>query len=375
MIQIENNSHLNLTPLYALHQKYNAKLVDFANYSMPIYYPNGIIKEHLHCRQACGLFDVSHMGQIMLSGSIHIAALLETLVPSNIQTLPLNAIRYSVLLNEAGGVIDDLMITKQAEDAYFLVVNASRKHIDFNIIQELCKTVPDIQCDLLSDTALIALQGPQSSTVLEPLLSGCSKLKFMHSHIFSYDGHKLHVSRSGYSGQDGFEISLPSHLAVPFVTELLKNPLCLPIGLGARDSLRLEAGLCLYGHELTEDISPIEARLQWIIPKRRRQEANFPGSQRILNEISKEPSKKRVGILPEGRSPIRDGATILNQEGKECGYITSGGFSPSLKMPICMGYVNSDIKKSHSIFLEQRQKKIPAQIVNLPFIRHSYTKN
>jgi aminomethyltransferase len=363
------------TPLYGLHLELGARMVDFAGYAMPVQYPTGILAEHLHTRSAAGLFDVSHMGQAYLEGA-DAARHFESLAPTDIASQPDGRIRYTQLLNEAGGVIDDLMATRMAaarpgEDRLFLVVNAARKGEDF---VHLRARLPELRLMELADRALLALQGPKAAAVLARIWPQAGRMPFMTTATIGVEGDKggLVLSRSGYTGEDGFEISLPADAAVAFARRLLGEPEVKPIGLGARDSLRLEAGLCLYGHDIDETTSPVEADLAWSIPKRRREQGGFPGAARIRSELATGPRRRRVGLRPEGKTPAREGAEIL-VAGCRAGWVTSGGFGPSVGAPIAMGYVESaSAAPGANVELLVRGKALSAQVAALPFYPHSY---
>ncbi len=366
------DSLLQRTPLHALHQELGAKLVPFAGYEMPVQYPDGIIKEHKHTRTAAGLFDVSHMGQITLHCPL---AELAALLPTNLQALEPLQTSYSLLLNATGGVIDDLMVTRlnAAGDEWFLVVNASRKPVDH---AHLRAHLPHATSNVLhSDYALLALQGPEAVAVMRKLVPGTEALLFMHAGFFPTDYGRLFITRSGYTGEDGFEISVPASHATALARRLLAEPVVKPIGLGARDTLRLEAGLCLYGHELDETISPPEARLNWVVNPARRAAADFPGAQRILQEISGKPRRCRVGLLPEGRAIAREQTPVLDEAGNEIGIVCSGTFSPTLERPIAMAFVPPAFAQNDTtVFLSLRGQKIPARVSKLPFVPHRYAR-
>jgi aminomethyltransferase len=351
------------TPLHALHLAQGAKMVPFAGYEMPVQYPPGIMAEHLHTRAKAGLFDVSHMGQIRIPTAA--AAALEKLVPGDIVGLAPMRQRYTMLLNEKGGILDDLMVTN-AGDHLFVVVNAARKRAD---IAHLQKT---LDAELLEDRALLALQGPAAAAVIGRLAPELLSLRFMGAGQCRLAGIPCFATRSGYTGEDGFEISLPADAAEKVATLLLDQPEVMPIGLGARDSLRLEAGLCLYGHDIDERTTPIEADLGWAIAKRRREEASFPGAEIILRQIAEGPPRRRVGIQPEGRAPAREGAEILSG-GKKIGSITSGGYGPTVGTPIAMGYVaTAAARAGAALELMVRGTPRPARVAPLPFVPHRY---
>jgi aminomethyltransferase len=365
------------TPLYALHVALGARIAPFAGYDMPIHYPSGVLAEHLHTRKFAGLFDVSHMGQALIEGPDHatVAAFLETLCPADFLNLAPGRQRYTQLLTDDGGIVDDLMVTRppSADGALRLVVNASRKAVDFALIRR--RMPPSARLTPLAEAALIALQGPLAASTLARLVpgEGLETMPFMSARPARLAEFETFVSRSGYTGEDGYEISLNSTLAEGFARLLLAQPDVAPIGLGARDSLRLEAGLCLYGHELDETVDPVEAALAWSIQKRRRIEGGFPGSQRILRGLANRPNRQRVGLRPDGRAPAREGAEIASPDGARIGVVTSGGFGPSVGAPIAMGFV----ARAHALLgtpvsLMVRGKPLSARVVALPFYPHAY---
>jgi aminomethyltransferase len=373
----DQTQSLQSTPLHSLHQRLQARLVPFAGYEMPVQYPQGIVAEHLHTREAAGIFDVSHMGQAMLAGRDHatVAQAVERLVPADISGLEPGQIRYSQLTNADGGIIDDLMIARPAAERddgkLMLVVNASRKAVDYDWLRH--NLADGIALEPVEDRALIALQGPKAAEVMARHCPQTEKLAFMTARQASFDGIACVISRSGYTGEDGFEISVPDAHAVGLAEALLAEPEVKPIGLGARDSLRLEAGLCLYGHDIDEATSPVEAGLAWSIGKRRRSEGGFCGANRILRELADGPARKRVGIRPEGRAPAREGAAIQAKDGSGLGTVTSGGFGPSVGTPIAMGYVTAAAAKlDTALDLVVRGKPIPATVAKLPFVAHRY---
>jgi aminomethyltransferase len=326
------------TPLNALHRAQGARMTPFAGYDMPVQYAGGIIAEHLHTRMAAGLFDVSHMGQAFLAGP-GARARFETLVPGDLVALAQDRIRYTQLLNARGGVLDDLMATHWPSDTngderLFLVVNAARKAQDF---AHIAANLPDLKLDILDTRALLALQGPLAADALARILPGADAQPFMSMRRMMLDGVELYVSRSGYTGEDGFEMSIPDRQAEGFAQRLLGDPRVNLIGLGARDSLRLEAGLCLYGHDIDEDTTPAEADLLWSISKRRRVEGGFPGAAIVQAQIAGGLARKRVGLALDGKAPAREGAEITNGDGAIIGRVTSGGFAPSLGRPNAMG--------------------------------------
>ncbi|MSO74341.1 MAG: glycine cleavage system aminomethyltransferase GcvT [Alphaproteobacteria bacterium] len=359
------------TPLYDWHADNGAKLVGFAGYDMPVQYADGIIAEHKHTRTRASLFDVSHMGQISLWGDEAVRAL-ERLVPADLLELPPWALRYAQLTNDAGGIIDDLMVTNGV-GRLMLVVNASRKATDLAHLEARLGHAVDVA--LLRGRALIALQGPYAAVVLARHAPRAAQLLFMNAVATRIGKVDVVISRSGYTGEDGFEISTPAEAASEIWRRLAAEPDVKPAGLGARDSLRLEAGLCLYGHDIDEASSPVEAALTWSIGQRRRREAGFAGDGRILAELRGALKRKRVGILPEGKAPAREGTEIRDEAGLSIGTVTSGGFSPSLGAPIAMGYVEARAAKVGTpVSLVVRGEPRPARIAKLPFVSHSYHK-
>ncbi|MEE8392837.1 MAG: glycine cleavage system aminomethyltransferase GcvT [Rhodospirillales bacterium] len=368
----ENNAtNVLKVPLDALHRELGAKMAPFAGYEMPVQYSDGIIAEHLHTRAEASLFDVSHMGQAILR-SENPAADLETLVPGDIQELPVGKTRYTMLTTDSGGIIDDLMVTNHSSHLH-LVVNASRKEIDFARITERLGG----KCTLeeRTDKALLALQGPAAVQVLARIAPACRHLLFMNTEPLTVAGISCLVTRSGYTGEDGYEISAPMDEAENLWRMFLDEPEVKPAGLGARDSLRLEAGLCLYGSDIDETTTPIEAGLAWTISKRRRAEGGFPGAQVILGQIKDGVQRKQVGILAEGKIPARAHAKITNTQGDEIGEVTSGGYGPSLGRPVAMGYVSADhAAPDTAVNLIVRNKPISANVVKLPFVEHRYFK-
>ena len=368
-----------LLPLDAWHRARGARMVSFAGYQMPVQYVvegGGIIAEHLWTRTHAGLFDVSHMGQLEVSGE-GAAAALETLMPGDFAALKPGQVRYSLLLDEAGGILDDLMVTNAAHH-FYLVVNGATKWDDIGHMREL---LPDaITLNHLADDALLALQGPEAAVALArlklaPMNAGwprTDEMTFMQAGPFLWGQVPLRVSRSGYTGEDGYEISVPSEHAAALADALCAQPEVKPIGLGARDSLRLEAGLPLYGHDITDQTGPVEAGLTFAISKRRRTEGGFPGSVPILEALVAGPTRKRVGLALEGRMAAREGATIMHDD-SAIGAITSGGFSPSLERPIAMGFVDAALAEpGTALEIEVRGKRIPATVVSLPFVPHRY---
>jgi aminomethyltransferase len=358
---------LRRTPLHALHLELGGKMVPFAGYDMPVQYPAGILKEHLHTREKAGLFDVSHMGQAFLAGD---TAALERVTPADVTGLKEGMQRYGLLLTEAGTILDDFMFSRlQGEKDLYLVVNAGTKEGDFAYIAEKLKGAATLTPR--PDRALLALQGPTAATVLEKLSPGISDMTFMQVRRATIAGAPAIVSRTGYTGEDGFEISLEGADAVNVARALLADPDVLPIGLGARDSLRLEAGLCLYGHDIDETRNPAQAALMWSVGKRRKEAKDFPGAAVTLGPQT----IKRVGILPEGRAPAREGAEIADKQGRIIGKITSGGFGPSLNAPVAMGYVESAFAANGTeVDLMVRGKALPARIAPTPFVPNRYRR-
>ena len=352
-------------PLDSLHRRLGARMVDFAGYAMPIQY-EGIIAEHQWTRSSAGLFDVSHMGQLTLPLAADVA--LEALLPGDIVGLKTGMLRYSLLLADNGGILDDLMVTRREDDLY-LVVNGATKVAD---LAHLRAAGLDATHD--DDLALLALQGPKAVAALDRIVSGVAALTFMRAAAFDWDGVPLWISRSGYTGEDGFEISLPADRAEAFAETLLAAPEVRPIGLGARDSLRLEAGLPLYGHDLTPDITPIEAGLAFAISKRRRVEGGFPGAAIILAQLAEGPARRRVGLAIDGRQPVREGATVI-VDAAIAGVVTSGGFGPALGTPIAMAYVAAAATADGTrLQVEVRGKRLDATVVPMPFFPKSYVR-
>lgn len=356
-------------PLDAWHRARGGRMVEFAGYHMPVQY-EGIMAEHLWTRENAGLFDVSHMGQLSITGEGVVGAL-EALLPAEIQKLPFNKARYSLLLNDDGGVLDDLMLTRQAEDRVYMVVNGATKYDD---VAHMIEHLPDdVTINLMEDHALLAVQGPKAVDAVSRLIPGVEALVFMQAGAFQWEGHDLWLSRSGYTGEDGYEISLPAEAAEAFADALLAQAEVKPIGLGARDSLRLEAGLPLYGHDLDPETTPVMADLGFALWKRRREAADFPGAQRILAEREHGPAVKRVGLLVEGRQPVREGASVVGDDGAVIGRVTSGGFAPSVGAPIAMAYVPTELATPGSaVRLVQRGKVHAATVAAMPFVPHRY---
>jgi aminomethyltransferase len=348
------------------HRSRGGRMVPFAGYEMPVQY-EGIIAEHLWTRENAGLFDVSHMGQVLVHGA-DVDVALETLLPGDLRGLADMKLKYSLLLDDSGGIIDDLMATRRATD-FYLVVNGATKHDDIGVLEN---SLPrGIVVDHMKEQALLALQGPKAAEALEKIAPGVGGLYFMEGGAFRLAGHSAGISRSGYTGEDGFEISIPAAAAEAVADALVADEVVKPVGLGARDSLRLEAGLPLYGHDIDRATTPVMAGLTFAINKRRRAEGGFPGAQRIFAELEDGPPQRRVGFDVEGRQPVREGALVLDDEGNEVGRITSGGFSPSLQRPIAMGYVATPLAEiGTALKLEQRGKLFDGRVAALPFVPH-----
>jgi len=374
-----DSTPLRQTPLYDLHRSRGARMVGFAGYDMPVQYPSGIIAEHLHTREKAGLFDVSHMGQVRLHGA-NSAGALEALVPGDIAALAPMRMRYTLLLNGAGGIRDDLMVTRLADEAgggLMLVVNAGTKEADLAHLQAALDK--SVRIEPLFDRALLALQGPRAAAVLARVAPEVERMPFMSAAEVAIHHKPCFVTRSGYTGEDGFEISCEPGDAADIAERLLGEAEVAPIGLGARDSLRLEAGLCLYGHDIDEATNPIEAGLVWTIGKRRREEGSFPGADAILSALRDGPRRKRVGIRPDGRAPAREGTALVDEAGKAIGTITSGGFGPSVVSesgkggPIAMGYVDAaQAAEGTRLSAVVRDVPRPARIAKLPFVATRY---
>ncbi len=366
---------LQKTPLHALHLELGARMVPFAGYDMPVQYPLGVMKEHLHTREQAGLFDVSHMGQIRLLGA-GAAKALETLVPVDIIDLPVGMQRYAMFTNEHGGILDDLMVANLGNDELFLVVNAACKDQDLahlrKHIGEHCQIQP-----LFEERALLALQGPAAVKVLERLAPAVAKMTFMQFQPVQLLGADCFVSRSGYTGEDGFEISVPADQAEALARRLQEEPEVAAIGLGARDSLRLEAGLCLYGHDMNEQTTPIEASLLWAISKVRRADGaragGFPGAEQIFAQQQSGVARKRVGLLPQERTPVREEAEIVDEAGTVIGKVCSGGFGPTLAGPVAMGYVDSAYTAVDTpVWAIVRGKRVAMKVSKMPFVAQRY---
>ena len=368
----ESDAVLLTTPLDGLHRELGGKMVPFAGYAMPVQYPAGILTEHLHTRAGAGLFDVSHMGQVEIAGP-GVAAWLESLVPADVQGLGLGRTRYSVFTNDQGGIEDDLMISRLGEERLFLVVNAACKQADIAHLQR--HLAPGLTLTVLADRALLALQGPGAAAAIAPIAPDAPAMGFMSIRELTIGGIACLATRSGYTGEDGWEISVPADQAEALARLLLAQPGVKPVGLGARDSLRLEAGLCLYGSDIDTVTTPIEAGLAWIIGKRRREQGGFPGAAIILGQLRDGPSRLRVGLKPDGRAPARAHTEITDAAGTRLGEITSGGFGPSVDGPVAMGYVPAaSAAPGTAIKLVVRGKALDAHVAQLPFHPHRYHK-
>jgi aminomethyltransferase len=364
---------LRKTPLHALHVELGGKMVPFAGYEMPVQYPSGILKEHLHTRASAGLFDVSHMGQAFLSGAEPDRAL-ERVTPADVVGLREGMQRYGLLLNERGGIKDDFMFSRLAgERDLYLVVNAGKKESDFAYLDDQLRGAAELTPK--PDRALLALQGPAAGAVLERHAPGTDGLNFMNVVRTHVAGAPAIMSRSGYTGEDGFEISLEGADAVRVARALLAEPEVLPIGLGARDSLRLEAGLCLYGHDIDETTDPVEANLVWSIGKRRKLNKDFPAAEDIMSRVFHGAPRRRIGIRPEGKAPAREGTEIADKSSRVIGRVTSGGFGPSLNAPVAMGYVDSRFAADGTeLDLIVRGRAMPARVAPVPFVPHRYKR-
>jgi len=368
------------TPLYDLHVELGARMVPFAGYEMPVQYPAGIMAEHTHTRDKAGLFDVSHMGQAVLRGASYAASAraFEALVPMNVLDLGEGRQRYGLFLNDAGGILDDLMFANRG-DHLFVVVNAACKTED--IARMTAALEPDVAVTALEDRALLALQGPRAEAVLTELAPEAAAMRFMDVRTMELDGVEAWVSRSGYTGEDGYEISVPADRAERLARALLAHDDVAPIGLGARDSLRLEAGLCLYGHDIDTETLPGEAGLAWAIQKVRRtggdRAGGFPGAAQVLDQLDSGAARKRVGLRPEGRAPMREGVDLFaaQEGGAPVGRITSGGFGPTVGAPVAMGYLPADISApGTTVYGEVRGKRLPATVTALPFVPANFKR-
>lgn len=369
---LSSEHHLR-TPLFDLHRELGGRLVPFAGWEMPVQYPAGIIAEHQHCRTAAALFDVSHMGQVRVSGP-GAAVAFERLVPGNVTGLKTGQARYTVFTNEAGGILDDLIVSRVGEDELFVVVNAGGREADLAIMRGGLDTGV-IEVEELADRALLALQGPAAATVLARLAPGSAALTFMTTAEMAVGGLPCRVSRLGYTGEDGFEISVAAADAMRLARLLLAEDEVRPAGLGARDSLRLEAGLCLYGHDIDATTTPAEAGLGWTVPKRRREAGGFPGAEVVARQLADGPPRKLVGVRPDGRAPARDGTEIQDVSGHAVGRVTSGGFGPTVGGPVAMGYVETArAAPGTEVALVVRGRPLPARVAALPFVPHRYQR-
>ncbi|MCH9747333.1 MAG: glycine cleavage system aminomethyltransferase GcvT [Alphaproteobacteria bacterium] len=368
-----------LTPLYDLHIKLGARMVPFAGYSLPVQYPSGVMKEHSHTREKAGLFDVSHMGQVIVSGADYdtVATALERLIPVDVLGLGPDRQRYGFLTDDKGGILDDLMFSNRG-DHVFIVVNGACKASDISYMQN---ALPDVTVSEIKDRALLALQGPRAEITLSTLNPAVKSMRFMDVKSLNLVGTSCWVSRSGYTGEDGFEISVSADHATVLANALLENDDVEPIGLGARDSLRLESGLCLYGHDIDDTTTPVEGALNWAIPKVRRlggyRSGGFPGANTILRQLDSGTKRKRVGLLPSGRAPMREGVKLYaSQEDKpSIGVITSGGFGPTVGSPVAMGYLATDYATvGTQVFGELRGSRLPLNVVKMPFIPANFKR-
>ncbi|MHA7774221.1 glycine cleavage system aminomethyltransferase GcvT [Roseibium sp. M-1] len=377
MAETVADEDLKQTPLHDLHVELGARMVPFAGYSMPVQYKAGIMAEHQQTRTRAGLFDVSHMGQAILIGPDHVttAKALEALTPSNFVELGYGRQRYTVLLNDEGGIIDDLMVTRPVSTAddgkLMLVVNASRKDVDYAHFRE--RLPENVRLEVIEDRALIAVQGPEAVAAVAAHAPRAAELDFMAAAPMEFDGIACHVARAGYTGEDGVEMSVPAGAAEAIARALLADDRVEPIGLGARDSLRLEAGLCLYGHDIDEMTSPVEGAITFCMQKRRREEGGFPGADRIQGELEDGPGRVRVGLRLDGKAPAREGAEIALPDGAVIGTVTSGGFAPTVGAPIAMGYVPSGHSEiGTALELIVRGKRLPATVAQMPFVPNRY---
>jgi aminomethyltransferase len=361
------------TPLDSLHRELGARMVPFAGYDMPVQYPAGILKEHIQTRTAAGLFDVSHMGQVVVRGA-GAAQALEAIVPVDVQGLAINGQTYALFTDDQGGVLDDLIITRWGDEEFFLVVNAACKEQD---IAHLRANLDDVEIEVMEDRGLLALQGPAARTVMSELVPEAARLTFMNGVFSLLEGAEVYITCSGYTGEDGFEISMPAEIAEQVARVLLAHSSVEAIGLGARDSLRLEAGLCLYGHELSRETTPVAAGLMWSIGKARRfdgeRAGGFPGAEEIFRQQAEGVPRRRVGLQVEGKRPVRDGQMVIDTDGNEVGVVTSACFAATLGAPVAMAYVDNACKElGTSLNVDVRGKLIPVTVVRMPFVTQNY---
>ncbi|WP_343560253.1 glycine cleavage system aminomethyltransferase GcvT [Kiloniella sp. b19] len=366
---VTDQADLNKTVLHSLHVELGAKMVPFAGYDMPVQYPAGIMAEHQHTRESAALFDVSHMGVVRLRGADALTSL-EKLLPADVQAMKVGAIRYSFFTNDQGGILDDLMITRE-EDGLYLVINAACKDADIQHMRDNLEG--DVTLTIEDNYALVAFQGPKAAEVLSELDARAGEMKFMTAESLTLAGVECFVSRSGYTGEDGYEIYMPGDQADALVRKLLADERVEFAGLGARDSLRMEAGLCLYGNDIDTTTTPIEAGLLWAIQKRRREEGGFPGAAIIQDQIANGAPRRLVGVLPEGRAPLRPGVELVDGDENVIGRVTSGGFGPSVGGPIAIAYVDAAFKEAGTeISALVRKKALPCKVVKMPFEKKSY---
>lgn len=376
----ETTAESRRTGLYELHLELGARMVPFAGWQMPVQYPMGVMAEHLHTREKAGLFDVSHMGQVLVwpeDGRLETAALaLESLIPADVLGLPEGRQRYGLFTNDRGGVLDDLMFANRG-DHFLLVVNAACAEQDIDLLH----TLSGVRVEPVTDRGLLALQGPAAEAALAELVPGVAAMRFMDSQVHEWEGESLWISRSGYTGEDGFEISVPAARLEQLARALLARPEVAPIGLGARDSLRLEAGMPLYGHDMDAEVTPAEAALGWSIPKVRRsggmRAGGFPGEARVLDELATGPSAIRRGLRPEGRAPIREGVALYAGDaggGEPVATVRSGGFGPSVGGPIAMALIPADIPEGAVLHAELRGKRLPVRVTALPFVSPNFKR-
>ena len=372
----DSTDDLKQTPLHGLHLELGGRMVPFAGYAMPLQYRAGIVAEHRQTRAAAGLFDVSHMGQVTISDGddgTAAAAALEALVPADVRALAPGRCRYSFFTNDAGGILDDLMITRTG-DGLFVVVNAACKAADLAHLQAGLAGRAAVRMD--ETAGLLALQGPAAAAVLSRLAPEVAGMPFMSQIEVALAGAPCRVSRSGYTGEDGYEIAVPGAAAEALARRLLAEPEVGPVGLGARDSLRLEAGLCLCGHDIDETTTPVEAGLAWAIQKRRREDGGFPGAEVIRRQLAEGPARRRVGLRPEGRAPVREGAELRDGQGATVGRVTSGGFGPSVGAPVAMGYLDAGLAAPDTLVTALvRGRELPCRVARLPFAPHRYHRD